>query len=212
MKIVIFGLSLSSSWGNGHATTYRSLIKGLHEQGHDVTFLEQNVPWYADNRDLTSTPYCELLFYENPGILKYDYDDLMRGADLVVVGSYVPHGVDIGKWVTDHADGVTAFYDIDTPVTLAKLDRGEYEYITPALVAEYDLYLSFSGGKALSRLMDDFHARCAKPLTIILLCGSGPLPPRFAARTMATGVPGHLQRRPTARTKQPTAGCGTPKA
>ena len=51
MNIVIIGLSITSSWGNGHATTYRSLIKGLRKRGHKVHFLERDVPWYANQRD-----------------------------------------------------------------------------------------------------------------------------------------------------------------
>src|SRR4051794_6990267 len=48
--VVILGLSVTSSWGNGHATTYRSLIRGLAAHGHRVLFLEREAPWYADNR------------------------------------------------------------------------------------------------------------------------------------------------------------------
>src|SRR5690625_5685478 len=66
LNIVIIGLSLSSSWGNGHATTYRSLVKGLHQEGHQITFLEHQVEWYANNRDLTSSPWCDLHFYNDP--------------------------------------------------------------------------------------------------------------------------------------------------
>lgn len=164
LDIVIIGLSLSSSWGNGHATTYRSLIKGLHKEGHKVTFLEQNVPWYASNRDLTSSPHCRLRFYEGPEELKRDHADTIGDADLVIVGSYVQQGVAVGEWVTSLASGITAFYDIDTPVTLTKLDKGDYEYITPKLIPEYDLYLSFSGGKALKRLTEVYNAPAARPL------------------------------------------------
>jgi spore maturation protein CgeB len=46
------GLSLSSSWGNGHATTYRALLKAFAERGHDILFLERDVPWYRAHRDL----------------------------------------------------------------------------------------------------------------------------------------------------------------
>lgn len=52
MKIVIAGLSITSSWGNGHATTFRGLVRELSARGHEVLFLERDVPWYATNRDL----------------------------------------------------------------------------------------------------------------------------------------------------------------
>ena len=40
LDIVIIGLTITSSWGNGHATTFRSLVKELDKRGHKVTFLE----------------------------------------------------------------------------------------------------------------------------------------------------------------------------
>ena len=52
LDLVFLGLSLSSSWGNGHATTYRALLRGLAERGHRLLFLERDVPWYASARDL----------------------------------------------------------------------------------------------------------------------------------------------------------------
>ena len=51
LNITILGLSITSSWGNGHATTFRALVKELQKAGHRVTFLERDVPWYADHRD-----------------------------------------------------------------------------------------------------------------------------------------------------------------
>ena len=47
--------------------------------------------------------------------------------------------------MTQTARGVTAFYDIDTPVTLAKLHSGEHDYLSPVLIPRYHLYLSFTG-------------------------------------------------------------------
>ncbi len=164
LDIVIFGLSITSSWGNGHATTYRGLVRELHARGHRVLFLERDVPWYADNRDLPNPPYCRTHLYENLAELRRRFSDDVRDADLVMVGSYVPDGVAIGEWVTRTATGVTAFYDIDTPVTLAKLGRGDLEYLTPALVARYDLYLSFTGGPTLERICKRFGARAARAL------------------------------------------------
>ena len=52
MKIVIFGLTITSAWGNGHATTFRSLVKALASRGHHVIFVEKDVCWYRENRDL----------------------------------------------------------------------------------------------------------------------------------------------------------------
>src|SRR5438309_1984544 len=117
MKIVIIGLSITSSWGNGHATTYRGLVRELVARGHDVLFLERDVPWYAQNRDLPHPPYGNTRLYRSLDELR-GYEKEMKAADCVIVGSYVPDGVAVGQWVTETACRVTAFYDIDTPVTL----------------------------------------------------------------------------------------------
>lgn len=163
LDIVILGLSLSSSWGNGHATTYRSLIKGLNRNGHRVTFLECDRPWYAAHRDLTSSDDCALIFYDEPEDLAA-HRVLIRDADAVIVGSYVPEGAAVGRFVQGCARGVTAFYDIDTPVTLAALDAGTCPYLDEALIRGYDLYLSFTGGPVLDRLVRQHGAHAAHAL------------------------------------------------
>ncbi|MFP4105026.1 MAG: glycosyltransferase [Phycisphaerae bacterium] len=164
MNIVICGLSLSSAWGNGHATTYRGLIRGLDDLGHQVVFLERDVPWYANHRDLPDPEFCTLRLYRSLQELKDVYTPTVRAADAVIVGSYVPEGVDVGRWAAQAASGPVAFYDIDTPVTLGKLARGDYEYLRPEQIAEYDLYLSFTGGPLLERLKTQYHSPMARPL------------------------------------------------
>lgn len=165
LDITILGLSLSSSWGNGHATTYRALIKELNKQGHSVTFLERDVPWYSgNNRDLPDPNYCKLEFYQDVQDLDNKYKNLVKEADMVIVGSYVPEGVRVGEWVMKTAQGVKAFYDIDTPVTMAKLERNDFEYLSPHLISQYDLYLSFNGGPVLDFLEKKYGSPCAKPL------------------------------------------------
>jgi spore maturation protein CgeB len=164
LNIVFIGLSITSSWGNGHATTYRGLLRELARRGHDVTFLERDVPWYAAHRDLPKPGYCALGLYESRGDLEREYKALIRSADAVIVGSYVPEGVDVGYWATRHAEGKTAFYDIDTPVTLAKLEKADFEYLSPDLIPRFNLYLSFTGGPTLERLENRFGAQRAQPL------------------------------------------------
>lgn len=164
LSIVMLGLSITSSWGNGHATTYRALTKALSRRGHRVTFLERDQPWYADNRDLAQPPFCTVHLYDELDELPGRFASLIRNADLVVLGSYVPDGPAIGDWLTSEAQGVTAFYDIDTPVTLAKLAKGEYDYICPRLLPRFDLYLSFTGGPALTIIEEDYGCRRARPL------------------------------------------------
>src|SRR5215207_5698225 len=63
MKLVVFGLTMSSSWGNGHATLWRGLCRGLIARGHDVVFFERDVPYYAEHRDLQELAGGRLVFY-----------------------------------------------------------------------------------------------------------------------------------------------------
>jgi spore maturation protein CgeB len=164
LRIVIIGLTITSSWGNGHATTYRGLVRELVRRGHDVLFLEHDKPWYASNRDLPNPLYGKTALYQSMDDLKDRFLDDVCEADLVIVGSYVPQGVAVGHWVNDTARGSTAFYDIDTPVTLAKLARGDFEYLAPELIPKYDMYLSFTGGPTLERLEKQFGSPRALPL------------------------------------------------
>ncbi|ONF47264.1 glycosyltransferase [Methylobacterium radiotolerans] len=163
MRLVVLGLSLSSSWGNGHATTYRALLKAFAGRGHDVLFLERDVPWYAQHRDLPDPDFCDLALYA-------DLDGLdahraaIAAADAVIVGSYVPDGVAAGARVLDWARGTRAFYDIDTPVTLAALEAGTCAYLAAGQIRDYDLYLSFTGGPTLRRLERAYGAPAARAL------------------------------------------------
>jgi nucleoside-diphosphate-sugar epimerase/spore maturation protein CgeB len=163
MKLVVLGLSLSSSWGNGHATTFRALLKAFAQRGHDILFLERDVPWYRDNRDIADPDYCRLEFYHSLEQLD-QWRGQIRDADAVVVGSYVPEGVEVGRFVQRTARGVTAFYDIDTPVTLAKLERKDFEYLSPELIRGYELYLSFTGGPTLGRIERQYGSPMARAL------------------------------------------------
>ena len=162
LKIVFFGLSITSSWGNGHATTYRSLIKELDKAGHDVIFMERNKPWYAKNRDFPNPPFCKTYLYDTLDELS-EYQSMVQHADLVIVGSFVPDGIELGKWVIKTAGGIKAFYDIDTPRTLADLSKGELFYLNPELISKYDMYLSFSGGPALDLLEEKYQSPKALP-------------------------------------------------
>jgi spore maturation protein CgeB len=164
--IVILGLSITSSWGNGHATTYRSLVRGLAARGHRILFLERDQPWYAGNRDEPHPAGATTVLYESVDELIAGHEGAVRDAGLVIVGSFVPDGVRVAQWVTSVARGRTAFYDIDTPVTLAKLAAGEHEYITPELIPHFDMYLSFTGGPTLRFI----ESRYGAPMARVLYC------------------------------------------
>ncbi|MFC0340108.1 CgeB family protein [Paracoccus niistensis] len=163
MKLVVLGLSLSSSWGNGHATTFRALLKSFARRGHEVLFLERDVPWYASQRDLTDPDWCRLEFYADlPGLDRWREE--IAQADAVIVGSYVPEGVEVSRRVQSWARGTTGFYDIDTPVTLAKLERGDYEYLSPEVIPGFDVYLSFTGGPTLRHIERHYRSPMARAL------------------------------------------------
>ncbi len=164
MRIAILGLTITSSWGNGHATTFRGLVRGLARRGHSVLFLERDKPWYADHRDLPAPPYGDTQLYGGLHELEGRWSGAIRDADLVLVGSYVPDGQAVGALVQRRARGVTAFYDIDTPVTLAALAADACDYLTPELLRGFDLYLSFTGGPTLRRLEQTLGARAARAL------------------------------------------------
>jgi spore maturation protein CgeB len=163
-ELIFIGLSLSSSWGNGHATTYRALLRGLASIGQKVLFLERDVPWYAGNRDLPDPDFCELGFYASVDELAQRFGPRIAGARAVIVGSYVPDGIAVLDLVLQYARGVTAFYDIDTPITLAALDRGAEDYVAVRQIPRFDLYYSFTGGQTLDRLAAIFGARRPRAL------------------------------------------------
>lgn len=165
MKLIVLGLSLSSSWGNGHATTYRALLKAFAERGHQVHFLERNVRWYAgENRDLSDPDWCRLSLYEGLADLQRRHAREIAAADAVLLGSYVPEGVEVAKFLFETARGIVAFYDIDTPVTLGKLSRGDHEYVSPEVIPGFDIYFSFAGGPTLDLLERQYGAPRARAL------------------------------------------------
>ena len=164
MRLAVFGLSLGSSWGNGHATTYRALLKAFADRGHEVIFFERDVPWYGgEHRDLVDPDFCDLSYYPDLDALD-EWAQIVASADAVILGSYVPDAPMVADWITRHARGVRALYDIDTPVTLANLERGERDYLTPEMIAGCDLYLSFTGGPTLRRLERQYGAAAARAL------------------------------------------------
>ncbi|MBV9300855.1 MAG: glycosyltransferase [Acidobacteriaceae bacterium] len=165
MKIVIFGLSISSAWGNGHATLLRGLFRALNKRGHRIHFFERDVPYYAAHRDAESLPFAHLHFYSdwqvNLELAKRELSD----ADAGIVTSYCPDGPDAAHLVLSSDLPRTVFYDMDTPVTLGRLARGEsVEYLPPEGLAQFDLVLSYTGGAALDQLREKLGARCVSAL------------------------------------------------
>lgn len=147
MKIVIFGLTISSSWGNGHATLWRGLCKNLVRLGHDVVFFERDVPYYAGARDLFELPGGRLELYGGWADIRQKAGLDIRDADAAVLTSYCPDAEDASALMFD-SRALRVFYDLDTPVTLARLSAGEpVSYIGSDGLGGFDLVLSFTGGE-----------------------------------------------------------------
>ena len=164
MKIVIFGLTLSSSWGNGHATPYRALIRALATAGHDVSFYEKDVEYYYWRRDFTAWPHCRLVLYDEWEKVRASALADARSADVALVGSYCPDGARISDELLGLARPLRVFYDLDTPITLWNLARGDLFYLRRDQVPAFDLYLSFTGGAVLRQLVRVWGARVVRPL------------------------------------------------
>jgi spore maturation protein CgeB len=164
LKITIFGLTLSSSWGNGHATPYRAILRALKRQRHEVTFYEKDVDYYSRHRDLSSTDFCRLIFYSDWDQIRAEAMREAAESDAVIVGSYCPEGQRICDEVLELGRPVRVFYDLDTPVTLGKLSNGGAEYLRRAQMPDFDLYLSFTGGEILRTLERDYGVQRALPI------------------------------------------------
>ncbi|MBW3630855.1 MAG: glycosyltransferase [Gemmatimonadetes bacterium] len=166
MKLVVFGLTLSSSWGNGHATTYRALLRAFAKRGHTVTFYEWDAPWYGGaHRDLARPGFCELVLYSSWEKIARRATAECLEADAVLIGSYVNHGAQLIDDLAAAGVGPLFFYDIDTPVTVANLRDGSAEYLRADQVPVFARYLSFTGGPFLTDVVEgEFGAQEACPL------------------------------------------------
>ncbi len=162
MRIVVFGLTITSAWGNGHATTFRALLRALARRGHSILFIEKDVEWYSNHRDLPSPDFCQVRLYDDwhasaPALL-----EMCADADAIVIGSYFPDAIACTQALADSGHGPLLFYDIDTPVTLAALrQHGRIDYLERAGIPLYDAYLSLTGGPVLNELRSHFGARRA---------------------------------------------------
>ena len=169
MKITVFGLTLSSSWGNGHATPYRAILRALHGMGHRISFFERDQWFYARHRDFSSCEYCDLVLYSAWNDVRERALRCAQGSDLVITASFLPEGARINDAILNDVSGapgpIKAYYDLDTPITLSKWRAGgTVEYVRPDQVPGFDLVLSFTGGGSLHELTATYRARRATPI------------------------------------------------
>ena len=158
MNIVVLG---SSAKNNGFAATHQSLVRELEARGHDVLFLERAA---TERRKTHRTKKTKSRMYRSVSELKSRYAPSVRDAHVVIVGSYIRDGADVGNWVTRVAKGVTAFYDNDASDTVSQLEHGDAGHLTRALVSKYDLYLSVTDGPALETLQREYRSPMARSL------------------------------------------------
>lgn len=164
MKIVIYGLAITSSWGNGHATTYRSLCKALARRGHKIHFVEKDLEWYRNNRDLPEPGFCTVHHYDEWDVSRAPLLRLSNDADAIVIGSFFPDATAVTQALLDGGCAPLLFYDIDTPVTLSKLRAdGGTSYLDATHIPAFAAYLSFTGGPALKELERSYGSAYAVP-------------------------------------------------
>jgi spore maturation protein CgeB len=165
MRLAIFGLTVSSSWGNGHATIWRGLCGALGRKGHGVTFLEKDVPYYRKHRDLVEPADYRLRFYTDWEEIQPETLKILDGVDCAIVTSYCPDARAATELILDSNVPLKVFYDLDTPVTLKALRRDEeVPYVPSYGLGDFDLVLSYTGGKALDELSSRLGARRVAPL------------------------------------------------
>ncbi|MBW3656152.1 MAG: glycosyltransferase [Gemmatimonadetes bacterium] len=163
MKLVFFGLTISSSWGNGHATLWRGLIRALARQGCEVVFFERDVSYYAETRDLTALEGAHLVLYPDWASVSARAAAEVRDADAAMVTSYCPDALPAATLARSAA--LSVFYDLDTPITLAQVASGDrVPYLPLEGLGGFDLVLSYTGGRALDALRGRLGARRAEPL------------------------------------------------
>ncbi len=192
MKIVIYGLTITSSWGNGHGTTYRSLCKALAARGHRITFVEKDVEWYRSNRDMPEPPFATVRLYDDWATEGASLIAEAKDADAIVIGSYFPDAIAATDALLAADAGPILFYDIDTPITLAALRaHGRTDYLEPRHIPRYAAYLSFTGGPALRELETRFGSPRAVPFYCSVdpeLYHPTPVKPEFACALSYLGT------------------------
>lgn len=161
MHFVIFGLTVSSSWGNGHATLWRCLLKAMSRRGHTATFYEKNVSYYADTRDGWEQPAgIRLRFYNRLAEIRGEAKRELVTTDAAFCTSYCPDGPEASRILLDSKAAIKGFYDLDTPVTLKAIGSDEaVPYLPTDGLGAFDLVLSYTGGRALNELQLKLGAR-----------------------------------------------------
>lgn len=164
MRFCFFGLTITSSWGNGHATPYRAILRALHRLGHAVHFFEKDTPYYGSHRDFDCCDYCDLTIYPDWDAIRTQALAAAAASDVVITASFLPEGRRINDDLLSLTRPLHVFYDLDTPVTLLRLPEDGVEYLRSDQLPAFDLVLSFTGGRTLEVLRSEYGVRLARPL------------------------------------------------
>lgn len=166
MHFVIFGLTVSSSWGNGHATLWRGLLKAMNRRGHTAKFYERDVPYYASARDDWPTPDgVNVRLFNSFEDVRQEIARDLACADVAMVTSYCQDGPAASQMIFESNVAVSAFYDLDTPITLDALRSSErVRYLPDEGLSQFSIVLSYTGGRALEELRSRLGARHTAPL------------------------------------------------
>lgn len=165
MRLVVFGLSVTSAWGNGHATLWRGMLRALAASGHEVVFFERDTPFYAAHRDLPRGEGYEIVVYPAWADVAERAASEVKRADAAIVTSYQPDARSAAEAILSGCRGARVFYDLDTPVTLELLDRGDdVPWLPRGGLGAFDLVLSYTGGSSLAALTTRLGARRVEPL------------------------------------------------
>ena len=164
LRIVILGLSITSSWGNGHATTYRGLVRALCRRGHQVLFLERDAPWYSrPSRSAAAALWHDPALRQRRRAARALERGVARGrsGDRRLLRSGWDRGRRAGAADRRRAGRLLRHRH---PGHLGRSRRESCEYLAAELIPGFDLYLSFTGGPLLRRIEDEFGARAARAL------------------------------------------------
>jgi len=151
MNIAVFGLTVSSEWGNDHAKHWRGLGRALAKLGVRLTFFEKHHASFADARDGVTFPGIDVVLYDEWHAVERTARAAVANADAAIVTSLCPDGPEAADLVRARSR-FAIFYDLDTPVTLGSLDDDRAGYLPRDGMIGFDLVLSSTGGPALEAL------------------------------------------------------------
>jgi spore maturation protein CgeB len=163
VKVAFFGSSLVSSYWNGAATYYRGLIRALHRRGHRVTFYEPDAYERQAHRDIADPDWVEVIVYEPTAAAALALVERAQRADVVVKATGVGVLDELLEEAVAEVRGVSVFWDVDAPATLARLDADPDDPLR-ALVPRYDLVLTYGGGDPVVAGYRGLNARDCVPV------------------------------------------------